>query len=63
MFTRSSARPFRTYTWTQAQLTSAERYTKSGQMRIVCQLQETREDQYVCLVDCDDRTGLLLHFI
>jgi hypothetical protein len=63
MYSRIQGRPLRTFTWTQDQLARADHYTKTGQMRIVCQLQEKPEDQYVCLVDCDDRTNVLLHFI
>ena len=63
MLSRIQGRPLRTFTWTADQLDRANYYTQTGQMRIVCQLQEPQEDQYVCLVDCDDRTHVLLHFI
>jgi hypothetical protein len=63
MYSRIQGRPLRTFTWTEAQLDRAEYYTRTGQMRIVCQLREQLEDQYVCLVDCDDRIHVLLHFI
>lgn len=53
-----------TFVWTEAQLDQAARYTRSGQMRIVYQLREDLfEDTYVCLVHCDARTNLLLHFV
>lgn len=60
---RNTQRPLRTYVWTEQQLDRAEHYTRTGQMRIVHQLREDREDQFVCIVDCDDRVGLLLHFL
>jgi hypothetical protein len=63
MYSKLNGRPLRTFTWTSQQLERADHYTRTGQMRIVCQLQEDSEDHYVCLVDCDDRTHVLLHFI
>jgi hypothetical protein len=56
--------PFRTFTWTEAQLAASGRYTQTGQMRIICSLRDDLfEDRYVCLIDCDDRVNLLLHFL
>ena len=64
MLHRVKRGPLHTFVWTEQQLDRAEHYTKSGQMRIVYQLREDLfEDQYVCLVSCDDRTHVLLHFI
>jgi hypothetical protein len=60
---RFAARTLRTYVWTLAQLDSASRYQTHNQMRIVHQLRETLEDRYICLVDCDERTGVLLHLL
>lgn len=58
-----SGRRLRTYVWTEAQLDRACHYQTHNQMRIVHQLRETLEDQYICLVDCDERTGVLLHLL
>lgn len=63
MFATIQGRPLRTFLWTAEQLDRADYYTRTGQMRIVFQLHEQDEEQYVCLVDCDDRTHVLLHFI
>jgi hypothetical protein len=64
LYTHRKPEPLHTFVWTAAQISSAERYSRSGQMRIVCQLREDLfEDQFVCLVDCDSRTRLLLHFL
>lgn len=60
---RQIGRSLRTYVWTEAQLDSATRYQTHNQMRIVHQLRETLEDQYICLVDCDERVGVLLHLL
>jgi hypothetical protein len=64
MLDTRKSKPLHTFVWTEAQINSAEHYTRSGLMRIVYRLQEDMfEDQYVCLVDCDSRTRLLLHFL
>jgi hypothetical protein len=60
---RIIGRSLRTYVWTESQLDRAHHYQANNQMRIVHQLRETLEDQYICLVDCDERTGVLLHLL